>query len=76
MNITSRHLRRTLNHRASARRAYIHPVFRVRELDLQAVETVEEDDQAAEVSVFAQSASVRGLGRSGMVGADEAGVAA
>ena len=53
MKIISQHLRRILHHRvarnddrASAHRAYIHPVFRVRELDLQAVETVEEDGQA------------------------------
>ena len=83
MKITSQYLRRKLHHRvaqiddrASAHRAYIHPVFRVRELDLQAAETVKEDRQAAEVSVFAQSAPVRGLGGRSGVGADAAGVAA
>ena len=83
MKITSQHLRRKRHHRvaqiddhASAHRAYTHPVFRVQELDLQAAETVEEDIQATEVSAFAQSAPVRGLGGRSGVGADEAGVAA
>ena len=82
MKITAQHLRRRPHHRvpqiddrASAHRAYIHPVFRVRELDLQVAETVEEDGRAAEVSVFAQSAPVRGFGGRSGVGPDKAGMA-
>lgn len=60
----------------SALRAPIHPVFRFRKLDLQAAETVEEDSQAAEVSVLAQRALVRGLKGRSKASTDEAGVAA
>lgn len=83
MQITPQHLCREFDHRiaqiddgASGYRAHIHPVFRVRELDLQAAQTVEEDGQAAEVGVFAYGALVGSLGGSGGMAADETGVAA
>lgn len=83
MKITSQHLRDQLHHRvvqindrASARRAHIRPVFRVRELNLQAADTAEVDGQAAQVTVFDQRALVRGLGGRSRLDADEAGVAA